>query len=86
MSIPAAFAAFFTALAEWFKTAAIRERRELRTEARQLRHEILKAADSGNSRLLGELQDAISDNQRDRETLLAATSSESPKGGGDSNG
>jgi hypothetical protein len=72
MSIPAVITAAFTAFAEWFKTAAIRERRELRTEARTLRHEILKAADAGNNRLLGELQDALADNQRDRASLLAA--------------
>ena len=74
MSITASITAAFTALAEWFRTAAIRERRELRTEARSLRHEILKAADSGNNRLLGELQDALADNQRDRASLLAAAS------------
>lgn len=73
-------------MAEWFKTAAIRERRELRTEARQLRHEILKAADAGNSRLLGELQDALADNQRDCSALRAAAGIEGAKGRGDSNG
>lgn len=58
------------AFAEWCKTAAIRERRELRNEARTLRHEILKAADAGNSRLLGELQNALADNQRDSAFIL----------------
>lgn len=71
-----AITAALTALTEWFKTASIRERRELRNEARQLRHEILKAADAGNSRLLAELQDALTDNARDREALLNAASSE----------
>lgn len=80
MSPFAAITAALTALAEWFKTAAIRERRELRTEARQLRHEILKAADAGNARLLGELQDALSDNQRDRAALLNASGSQSEQG------
>ena len=70
----AVITAAFVALAEWCKTAAIRERRELRQEARQLRHEILQAADAGNHHLLGELQDALTDNQRDRATLLAAAS------------
>lgn len=80
MNALTAITAAFTALAEWFKTAAIRERRELRTEARQLRHEILKAADAGNGRLLGELQDALADNARDRASLLAASNSQSPQG------
>jgi hypothetical protein len=72
MSPLAAITAAFEALTAWFKTAAIRERRELRTEARNLRHEILNAADTGNARLLSELQDALTDNERDRQALLTA--------------
>lgn len=72
MSFTAALTAAFQAFAEWCKTATIRERRELRNEARQLRHEILQAADAGNAVRLAELQDALADNARDREALLSA--------------
>jgi len=64
--------AAIVAFTEWCRSAAIRERRELRHEARTLRHEILAAADSGNARLLAELQDALADNSRDRASLLTA--------------
>lgn len=77
MNILAVITAALKAWTAWCDTAAIRERRELRTEARTLRHEILKAADAGNSRLLGELQDALADNARDRASLLAAARPES---------
>lgn len=86
MSVIAAITAALTALTEWFKTAAIRERRELRHEARELRHEILKAAGAGDSALLAELQDALADNYRDRAALLAASGVEGPKGNGNTNG
>lgn len=86
MSITAAITAFFQAFTAWCNTAAIRERRELRQESIRLRHEILQAADAGNDRLRAELQDAYTDNQRDRASLLAAASPQDSKRGGDSNG
>lgn len=80
MTIIAVITAALKAFSAWCETAAIRERRELRTEARSLRHEILKAADAGNTRLLGELQDALTDNQRDSEALFNASGYSSVKG------
>jgi hypothetical protein len=77
MSIIALITAFLKAAIAWCDTAAIRERRELRTEARTLRHEIILAADSGDTRRLAELQNALADNERDRAALLAAASSAS---------
>ena len=72
--------AALVAFTEWCKTAAIRERRELRTEARSLRHEILAAADAGDARLLGELQNALADNGRDRAAILDAAGAEDSRG------
>ena len=68
------------ALTEWFKTASIRERRELRNEAKTLRHEATKAADAGNTPLLAELQNALADNQRDSAFILAAACPARSKG------
>ncbi len=80
MSPLAVITAAFEALTAWFKTAAIRERRELRTEARTLRHEIIQAADAGDSGRLAELQDALADNSRDRAALLAASGAQGAQG------
>lgn len=67
------------AFTAWCNSAAIRERRELRAESLRLRHEILDAADSDNTRLLGELQDAYADNRRDCAALLPPSSATSDK-------
>ena len=80
MNIIALITAFLKAATAWCESAAIRERRELRTEARTLRHEITKAADAGNTRLLGELQNAFDDNRRDSAFILAAASAQGAQG------
>lgn len=71
--------AALAAWTEWCKTASIRERRELRTESRQLRHEIIKAADAGDTVRQSELQNALDDNERDRASLQLAASPPSGK-------
>lgn len=80
MSVISLLTAALSAFTEWCKTAAIRERRELRTEARSLRHEILAAARTGNSELLDELQNAFADNQRDSAFILTTSGVEGSKG------
>ena len=71
--------AALTAWTEWCKTASIRERRELRTEARQLRHESRKAADTGDTVRLSELQNQLAENARDCAALQPAACPSSGK-------
>ena len=78
MNIISAVIAALNAFRVWCEMSSIRERRELRNEAKTLRHEIIQAADAGDSRRLAELQNSLADNQRDSAALLAAASSKSP--------
>ena len=74
MNIFAMIQAALEAVAWFYKTASIRERTNLRAELRHLRHEIKNAAESGDSSLLAELQDAFDDARADYQAIRPAAS------------
>ncbi len=80
MNVVATITAALNAYIAWCRNADIRERRELRTEARLLRHEIIKTANSGDTRHLAELQNALADNQRDSAFILTTPGSQGSGG------
>lgn len=69
-----AIIALCQALAAYYNSAKIRETRELRKELRELRRQIRETANSGNSSLLAELQNDITDAAREYKALFSPSS------------
>jgi len=73
MNIIALIRAALEAFAAYYRTAEIRERRELRAELRTLRHEIDTAVTAGDAAAIAELQDDYRDASASLDSLLPAT-------------
>jgi len=72
MNILALIRAALEAFAAYYRTAEIRERRELRAELRTLRHEIDTAVTAGDAAAIAELQDDYRDASASLDALLPA--------------
>ena len=59
-------------VAAYYASAAVRERRTLRRELQQIRHEIDEAIGAGDAARIGELQDDYADASASLDALLAA--------------
>ena len=70
MNILALIRAALEAFAAYYRTAEIRERRELRAELRTLRHEVDLAVNAGDAIRIAELQDDYADASASLDALL----------------
>ena len=73
MNILALIRAALEAFAAYYRTAEIRERRELRAELRALRHEVDLAVNAGDAARIAELQDDYASASASLDALLPAT-------------
>ena len=82
MNILALIRLALEAFAAYYKTAEIRERRQLRAELRALRHEVDQAITTGDSARIAELQDDYADASASLDALLPAAKP-APQSGAD---
>jgi len=83
MTTLALLRALLEAVAAYYRAAILRERRSLRAELKQIRHEIDRATDAGDSARLCELQDDYADTAASLDALLVAPLAAAPTGADD---